>query len=339
MNAAHAPLQSRAAVSSQEIASNAAELCSLAPCLQRQMSRPATAGDGASLEAAGTAAPADAVSSSAPSPDSDAPKPNSNDPRSGSSRAPIKLQQGRDFQAYDRDGNAVSLRTIVRQVADVDIVLMGEYHDDAMAHMLELELFKRVHKTYGVQQYGAQPSSVEEHGRQSALPAKRSNGDSHHSAAATSRPSPSGLLPARPQGHRHPPSTSVPHSEARPDGFAAAKAESSSGPSLVRSGAQPAAAAARRVVLSLEMFERDVQHVLDEYLSGTVPERDLRDARPWPNYVSDYRPLVEFAKSNGLSVVAANAPRRYVSIAGRRGELSAQALPTHDPTCAVYLKQ
>ncbi len=31
----------------------------------------------------------------------------------------------------------------------------------------------------------------------------------------------------------------------------------------------------RPLVLSLEMFERDVQSVMDEYLSGSITERDL----------------------------------------------------------------
>lgn len=72
-----------------------------------------------------------------------------------------------------------------------------------------------------------------------------------------------------------------------------------------------------RCRLSLEMFERDVQPVIDEYLAGCIRERDLlQDARPWANY-EDYKPLVEFAKETGVAVVAANVPRRYVGAAGR----------------------
>lgn len=32
----------------------------------------------------------------------------------------------------------------------------------------------------------------------------------------------------------------------------------------------------RPVALSLEMFERDVQGIMDEYLSGAITERDLK---------------------------------------------------------------
>lgn len=75
-----------------------------------------------------------------------------------------------------------------------------------------------------------------------------------------------------------------------------------------------------RVMLSLEMFERDVQPVLDRYLSGALSERDfLAGARPWDRYVTDYRPLVELARVRGWPVVAANVPRRVASAVSRRG--------------------
>lgn len=84
---------------------------------------------------------------------------------------------------------------------------------------------------------------------------------------------------------------------------------------------------ARPVVLSLEMFERDVQTVLDEYLAGLISERHfLLSSRPWKNYETDYRPLVEFARRNKLPVVAANAPARYVSRVAQAGPDSLTAL-------------
>ncbi len=76
----------------------------------------------------------------------------------------------------------------------------------------------------------------------------------------------------------------------------------------------------RNVVLSLEMFERDVQIVLDEYLKDLITEKKfLDDSRPWNNYKTDYRPLVEYAKQNKLAVIAANAPRRYINMVSRGG--------------------
>ena len=74
------------------------------------------------------------------------------------------------------------------------------------------------------------------------------------------------------------------------------------------------------VVLSLEMFERDVQPLVDAYLAGALSESDFRaQSRPWPNYETDYRPMLELAKAKGWSVVAANVPRRLASMVSRRG--------------------
>ena len=88
-------------------------------------------------------------------------------------------------------------------------------------------------------------------------------------------------------------------------------------------GASPS----RPVVLSLEMFERDVQYILDEYLAGLINEDQFKkSARPWDRYDTDYRPMVEFAKAHGLRVVASNAPRRYVNRVSRLGPASLEPL-------------
>jgi len=82
-----------------------------------------------------------------------------------------------------------------------------------------------------------------------------------------------------------------------------------------------------RLALSLEMFERDVQTPLDEYLAGLITEPQfLASSRPWKNYQTDYRPLIEFARAHELPVVAANAPERYVNRVGRLGRDSLKAL-------------
>ena len=88
------------------------------------------------------------------------------------------------------------------------------------------------------------------------------------------------------------------------------------------------------LVLALEMFERDVQEVLDAYLEGMISEeRFLEAARPWPNYPSDYRPLVEMAKAKGIPVLAANVPRRAAAAVAMTNELSSEVLETD----GVYL--
>lgn len=75
-----------------------------------------------------------------------------------------------------------------------------------------------------------------------------------------------------------------------------------------------------RLILSFEMFERDVQGSVDEYLEGKISEQDfLAASRPWSNYETDYRPLVEFAKSKQQKAIAANVPRRLAGKAARGG--------------------
>ena len=74
------------------------------------------------------------------------------------------------------------------------------------------------------------------------------------------------------------------------------------------------------LVLGAEMFERDNQLILDEYMSGEISQRNFEDeARLWPNYKTDYKPLVEFAKENKIRFAATNIPRRYASLVNSKG--------------------
>ncbi|RQM64371.1 ChaN family lipoprotein [Aeromonas hydrophila] len=88
------------------------------------------------------------------------------------------------------------------------------------------------------------------------------------------------------------------------------------------------AANGRPLVLSMEQFSRADQPVLDAYLAGRIGEAALiRDGNAWPNYQSDYRPLVEFAKAHHLPVIAANAPKPLVSCVGQEGPAWLEKLP------------
>jgi uncharacterized iron-regulated protein len=83
------------------------------------------------------------------------------------------------------------------------------------------------------------------------------------------------------------------------------------------------------VVVALEMFERDVQKQLDDYLAGKISEQEfLKDSRPWKNYSTDYKPLIELAKAKGWRVIAGNVPRRYASQVNKGGLSAADKLPT-----------
>lgn len=74
------------------------------------------------------------------------------------------------------------------------------------------------------------------------------------------------------------------------------------------------------VTLSMEQFTRDNQDIVNQYLAGEIGEQLLiREGNAWPNYESDYRPLVEYAKTNQIDVIAANAPKTTVRCIGRQG--------------------
>ncbi|MFO7626535.1 MAG: ChaN family lipoprotein [Candidatus Fermentibacteraceae bacterium] len=80
------------------------------------------------------------------------------------------------------------------------------------------------------------------------------------------------------------------------------------------------ALATTETALALEMFETDVQPLLDQYLAGGV-SRDafLAGSRPWGNYEQDYEPLVEYAREHGFRVIAANVPRSFAAAVARGG--------------------
>lgn len=65
-----------------------------------------------------------------------------------------------------------------------------------------------------------------------------------------------------------------------------------------------------KLALSMEMFEADNQSKLNNFLADTLSEEKfLAASRPWPNYGTDYAPLVNFAKEKKMPVIAANVPR------------------------------
>lgn len=132
-----------------------------------------------------------------------------------------------NYRVFDAQGNPSDLNKILAAIGQADVVFLGEQHDDATAHALQMQIFKAA-----VEKYGGE----------------------------------------------------------------------------------------RKAALSLEMFERDVQIVVNEYLSNLISENHfLLSSRAWNNYKQDYRPLVEFAKLQKLPVIAANAPRRYVNMVSRGG--------------------
>ncbi len=85
------------------------------------------------------------------------------------------------------------------------------------------------------------------------------------------------------------------------------------------------------VTLGMEMFERDNQEALDLYLSDSITHAGLdSSARLWSNYQTDYQPLVDYAKSEGMPVIATNVPRRYATQVYRDGLESLDSLPAEE---------
>ncbi|MCK4544801.1 ChaN family lipoprotein [candidate division WOR-3 bacterium] len=74
------------------------------------------------------------------------------------------------------------------------------------------------------------------------------------------------------------------------------------------------------LTIAMEMFERDVQEILDDYLKKRINETEfLSNSRPWNNYKTGYRAIIEFAKEKNLNVIAANVPRRIANTVAMRG--------------------
>ena len=85
------------------------------------------------------------------------------------------------------------------------------------------------------------------------------------------------------------------------------------------------------LILTLEMFNRDQQGILNDYIDGFIGEKTLiNDAPAWPNYKASYRPSVEFAKEHFLPIIAANAAANTVRCIGSQGESYINKLTTEE---------
>jgi len=89
------------------------------------------------------------------------------------------------------------------------------------------------------------------------------------------------------------------------------------------------------LILAAEMFETDNQLMIDEYFSDIIKEASFeKEVRLWKNYLTDYKPLLSFAKQNGLRFVASNIPRRYASVVASGGF---EALQKLSPDALKYI--
>ncbi|OFX19079.1 MAG: iron-regulated protein [Bacteroidetes bacterium GWA2_31_9b] len=75
-----------------------------------------------------------------------------------------------------------------------------------------------------------------------------------------------------------------------------------------------------KLVFGAEMFEADNQDELDLYLKNEINQKAFDTlARLWPNYKTDYAPLVDLAKEKQLNFIATNIPRRFASMVNKKG--------------------
>lgn len=74
------------------------------------------------------------------------------------------------------------------------------------------------------------------------------------------------------------------------------------------------------LVLGAEMFETDNQAALSHYVQGQTTDKELAaQARLWPNFDTDYKPIADFAREQHILFVATNVPRQYARLVSRRG--------------------
>lgn len=135
----------------------------------------------------------------------------------------VASQNKQSYQIFNQNGNKVSYKKLINTSQKSDVLLFGEFHDNSVAHWLELEITKDLFEKKGL-------------------------------------------------------------------------------------------------VLGAEMLEADNQKQVNQYLKGEINHKKLDStSRLWPNYKTDYKPLVDFAKENNIAFVATNIPRRFASLVFKNG--------------------
>jgi len=88
-----------------------------------------------------------------------------------------------------------------------------------------------------------------------------------------------------------------------------------------------------KLVLGAEMFERDNQQAVSDYVNGKINAKALDTlARLWINFKTDYKPLLDFARKKHLPFIATNIPRRYASEIYHKGFAALDSLSDKEKT-------
>ena len=79
----------------------------------------------------------------------------------------------------------------------------------------------------------------------------------------------------------------------------------------------------RAVAIGMEFFQQPFQEALDDYVAGRISERELLVRTEyfdrWRFDFRLYRPILEYARTNGIPLVALNVPVEVTSKVGRSG--------------------
>lgn len=74
-----------------------------------------------------------------------------------------------------------------------------------------------------------------------------------------------------------------------------------------------------KVAVGMEMLERHQREVLNHYLANKNYRAFKDSTSLWPNFKTDYKPVVDSASSFGMDVFAANITRKYASLVFKNG--------------------
>lgn len=86
-----------------------------------------------------------------------------------------------------------------------------------------------------------------------------------------------------------------------------------------------------KLMAGSEMFERDNHRFLEAYQQGALTDKQFEDScRLWPNYKTDYKPMLLYANQNKIPWIATNIPRRYASMVFKKGPASLDSLPARE---------
>lgn len=86
-----------------------------------------------------------------------------------------------------------------------------------------------------------------------------------------------------------------------------------------------------KLQVGFEMFEQDQQMLLNDYMNGLLTDKQFEDScRLWPNYKTDYKPLIMHAKANKLYCIASNVPRKYASLLFKKGRSALDTLSAEE---------